>query len=273
MIKMFVSDIDGTMMQHGGTIDAADIQAMRGMAQEGIILCFASGRLDNEIASLMQEVGADFHRISVNGVFVYTHDDELLLHSHFDPAVLPRLLEMTNKEHLIRYISDEHSYYIEKKTPLVLQIEEQARMTSMEEPLLAEKVGTSIFPHKFTIGAETEGELLLLQREIEEAFPGKVSTFISAKLCLDIMPPDVSKGAAISVLLQQHGLEPHEMACIGDSYNDIPMFGLTPHSFAMQNADEEVRTHARHVVSSVREAAAFVRQYNRTQQQNSAGIS
>ena len=37
MIKMFVSDIDGTMMQHGGLIDEQDVAALR-LAEQNVIL-------------------------------------------------------------------------------------------------------------------------------------------------------------------------------------------------------------------------------------------
>ncbi|MFX3625598.1 MAG: Cof-type HAD-IIB family hydrolase [Ectobacillus sp.] len=262
MIKMFVSDIDGTMMQHGGSIDEQDLKALREIAKDGLILCFASGRLDNEIADLMKEVGTDFHRISVNGVYIYTHQNEQLLSASFEPDILPELVKMTSSDQFIRYVSDEHNYYIEKKTPLVMELEEKAVMTSIEEPSLMEKVGKTIIPNKISIGGEEE-DLLNLQREIEEKFHGQVSTVISAKNCLDVIPVNVSKGAAISVLLDQHGVKPEEMACIGDSYNDISMFQLTPHSFAMETADDAVKKHATHVVATVREAVAYVQSYNK----------
>jgi HAD superfamily hydrolase (TIGR01484 family) len=134
MIKMFVSDIDGTMMQHGGIIDKEDVQALRRMAEEGVILCFASGRLDNEIAALMKDIGTNFHRISVNGVFVYTHDNEQLLNASFELDILPQLLAISSGEKFIRYISDEHNYYIEKKSPFILELEEKAKLHSVEEP-------------------------------------------------------------------------------------------------------------------------------------------
>lgn len=38
MIKMFVSDIDGTMMQHGGLIDEQDVAALRSLAEQNVIL-------------------------------------------------------------------------------------------------------------------------------------------------------------------------------------------------------------------------------------------
>ena len=52
-------------------------------------------------------------------------------------------------------------------------------------------------------------------RKIDEKFHGKVSTFISAEQCLDVMPPNVSKGSAISVLLNEFQIKPGEIACIG----------------------------------------------------------
>ena len=68
------------------------------------------------------------------------------------------------------------------------------------------------------------------------------------------MPPNISKGSAISILLQEFQIQPEEVACIGDSYNDIPMFSLTPHSFAMSQADDAVKEHAHYVVDTVKDA-------------------
>ncbi len=262
MIKMFVSDIDGTMMQHGGLIDKNDVEALKQMSEEGVILCFASGRLDNEIVELMKDVGNRFHRISINGGFIYTNQNKLLYSASFDPAILPELYQMTRTGRFLSYVSDEHDYYIEKKTSEVLELEQRATMKSIEEPQLAEKIGKTLFPNKFSIGGLQE-DLLELQKEVEAKFKGRVNTFISAEQCLDIMPANVSKGAAISVLLKEHGVKPEEMACIGDSYNDISMFSLTPHSFAMMIADDAVKQHAKHVVNTVKEAVDYVRNYNK----------
>lgn len=264
MIKMFVSDIDGTMMQHGGIIDEQDINALKSLADQNVLLCFASGRLDNEIAELMNEVSIKFHRISVNGVFVYTHENKQLLSATFDSTILPDLLSITNKAPFFRYVSDEHNYYIEEKTPFIHELEQQVKMTSIEEPDLLTKIDTTIFPNKISVGG-TKADLMRLQNHIGETFQGKVSTFISAEQCLDVMPPNISKGSAISVLLKEFNIQPDEIACIGDAYNDIPMFELTPHSFAMAEADDAVKQHAKHVVSSVKEAVEYIISYNKQQ--------
>ncbi|MDR4196815.1 HAD family hydrolase, partial [Bacillus cereus] len=95
-----------------------------------------------------------------------------------------------------------------------------------------QKIDDTIFPNKIPVGG-TKESLQLIQKKIDEKFHGKASTFISAVQCIDVMPPNDSKGSAISVLLNEFQLKPEEIACIGHSYNDIPMCYLTPHRFAM----------------------------------------
>ena len=121
---------------------------------------------------------------------------------------------MTNEDPYFRYVSDEHNYYIEEKTPFIHELEQQVTMTSVEEPNLLQKIDDTIFPNKISVGG-TKKSLQLLQKKIDEKFHGKVSTFISAEQCLDVMPPNISKGSAISVLLKEFQLQPEEVACIG----------------------------------------------------------
>lgn len=262
MIKMFVSDIDGTLMQSGGFIEQEDIAALQSLDKETIMLCFASGRLDYEIVSLMEKIGSHFHRISVNGVFIYTNENKQLFSASFDSSILQQLVDMTTSSRFIRYVSDEHHYYIESKTPEVLQLEKQAAMTSIEIPNLKYKLGKTLFPNKISVGGRTE-ELLDLQTKLQNKLKGYVSTFLSATNCLDVVPHNINKGAALELLLQQHQIKPNEIACVGDSYNDIPMFALTPYSFAVQQADEEVKKSANYIVKNVKEAVDEVKALNK----------
>ncbi|KXY35213.1 Cof-type HAD-IIB family hydrolase [Bacillus sp. FSL K6-0067] len=261
MIKLFISDIDGTMMSHSGKIQEEDVLAIQDLMNQNVGIAFASGRLDNEIIELMNNINGKFHRISINGVCVYTHENKQLLSSQITPEILPELLKITSGENYIRYVCDESNYYIEEKTTLIQQIEKKIALASVEEPNLLNKVNKTIFPNKISIGGNKE-EIIVLKDKLEQIFKGKISTFISAEQVLDIMPAQISKGAAISVLLEELKLAPEEIACIGDSYNDIPMFSLTPHSFAMSTANREVKQHANYVVNSVKEAINQVIVYN-----------
>ena len=53
-----------------------------------------------------------------------------------------------------------------------------------------------------------------------------------------------NKASAVRFFQNHLGLADDEIAVFGDSENDLPMFDLTKHSFAMKNADESVRGRA-----------------------------
>ena len=82
----------------------------------------------------------------------------------------------------------------------------------------------------------------------------EVIVYISSDYTLDITYKDNSKGNAILQIMDKENLNAEDIIVIGDSYNDVSMFRLTNHSFVMEEAEEEVKTYAKHVVSSVKEA-------------------
>ncbi len=77
---------------------------------------------------------------------------------------------------------------------------------------------------------------------------------MSGKRYVDIMPRGVSKGSALRRLMEHLQIEANEVACIGDSFNDISMFEVTPHSFTLHHAHPYVKERANHIVRSVEEA-------------------
>ena len=77
---------------------------------------------------------------------------------------------------------------------------------------------------------------------------------MSGKRYVDIMPRGVSKGSALRRLMEHLQIEANEVACIGDSFNDISMFEVTPHSFTLHHAHPYVKEKANHIVRSVEEA-------------------
>ena len=50
---------------------------------------------------------------------------------------------------------------------------------------------------------------------------------------------------------QGFGLLPDECMAFGDNFNDIQMLESVTHSYAMQNAVDEIKTHAAYVTDSV----------------------
>ncbi|MBG9790100.1 HAD family hydrolase [Brevibacillus laterosporus] len=260
MIKMFVSDLDGTLLTDEKKIDPADREALLFLAKKGIQICIASGRIDRDIKWVIEELGHQCHRVSQNGGFVITREEQLLHACDFDPEMARKLCETGNEFDAISLVSVGDEVYLTKKTAYK-EIEEAHKEQIKEEPNLINMFSDQLKPTKLTYIGEMD-ILKQLQQKVHELYPEQFDSFVSFSDCLDLMPLHVSKGDGVGRLMKNLDVSPEEVACIGDSYNDLPMFEAVTHSFAMEHADEAIKEKAAHTVKSVREAAEWVAQQN-----------
>jgi Cof subfamily protein (haloacid dehalogenase superfamily) len=262
MIRLFVSDLDNTLFNREKKIEEKDKQAIRELIEAGVNICLASGRMDKELIEVMQELGVAAHRISQNGAFIYTCQNECLHSAAFDGHLARQLYEESLPFGLACFISQENEMIVPKKTEEIRAIEKRMKLLIEEQPTVIEEIGKTIYPSKLCFFGAID-KIKELERHINRKYQGKLDTFISDKDCIDFMPPGISKGAALRQLLNHLGLQPEEVACIGDSFNDVSMLRLTPHSFAMSHADPAVQKEANHFADSVADAAQWVLKHNR----------
>ncbi|WP_458413588.1 HAD family hydrolase [Schinkia sp. CFF1] len=253
MIKMIFSDLDGTLLSIDNKVQDDDIKAIHRALGHGIEFCLASGRKDIDIQAVSKMIGSNFHRISQNGAFVFSNENQELHRTSFDPMIARKLYERISNENVVTILSTIDKEYVEKKDGIISQIEKRLFSPIVEDIELKGNIGKSIHASKIIINGDEE-TLQKLQKDLAEAYPKELDTFISETHILDVMPKNISKGNAVQILLKHTGLNANQIACIGDSYNDIPMFHLTDNSFAMATAHPEVKKEANYVVDSVAEA-------------------
>ncbi|WP_054949387.1 Cof-type HAD-IIB family hydrolase [Numidum massiliense] len=253
MIKCIVTDLDGTLLNERIEIQPSDITALLSAAQAGFELCFATGRAYGEIQQIMQKVGVSGYAVSQNGAWTYTKDGALLHAATFAAETAQQIIDILSSYDVVTLLCDADRYYIAEKTDRSREYVERLIIPCEQVGPLREAVGGRIQTSKINAFGKPE-RLKEATDAIAHALSDVVDTYIVNEDCLDIMPTGVTKGKGLSQLLDHIGMQVDEMACIGDSYNDVPMFALTPHSFAMANGPEDVRKKAAHTVASVAEA-------------------
>ena len=65
---------------------------------------------------------------------------------------------------------------------------------------------------------------------------------------IEFMNKGINKARALEKLIQELGIDKEEVAVIGDSGNDVPLFESFPNSFVMSHAHEEVKKKANVVI-------------------------
>ncbi|AFZ80526.1 haloacid dehalogenase-like hydrolase family member protein [Theileria equi strain WA] len=72
----------------------------------------------------------------------------------------------------------------------------------------------------------------------------------------DVTPPGGTKALGVTKLLEHYSLSSEYCGFIGDGYNDIEAMNLFPLSFAVANAPDEVKKHAKFVLDKTCDQAA-----------------
>ncbi|WP_431800417.1 HAD family hydrolase [Halobacillus andaensis] len=253
MIKLFISDLDGTLLGMNHYIKPEDIESLKELNQAKVELAVASGRMDHDIAQVLNKVGVTGHRISQNGAFVYDVNDNSIHSRFFEAAMAKEVMNFIEEEPMVKTVSTEDKIYTSEHNEWVDLISTQLFQNIIIEPALTSQFGNHIAPSKITLHGK-EDDVILAHGRVQKQFGNKLDSFISHESCVDIMPQMINKGNGIKALLHSIGVEPNETACIGDSFNDLPMFEVTPHSYAMSTAHPDVQKKAAYVVDHVYEA-------------------
>lgn len=263
MIKLLISDLDHTLLNEKKQVEPTVQESIQQLIETGVDIGLASGRVDQEI----KEIGHRFlnyscHRISENGAFVITADEQKLHSTVMPYEIALKIIQQARSYPFIPIFNVNHQCFVLHKSKEVIEYEKQTNISIQESPHLLEQLNKSFSLTKISL----VGELSLLkqfERTIDQHFRGQVTFHISSPNCFDVVPLHTSKGAGLKILLDHYKIKAEEVACVGDSYNDISMFKITPHSFSMKHSEKQVRDHSRYTVDSVSEVANYILRHNR----------
>lgn len=253
MIKLFVSDIDGTLMDRSKQIRKADIDAIRLAYQQGIHLCLASGRMHEEIKVVMELLNVPCYAICQNGAAIVDLDGTVIHSSQFPPDLALAVRQMTATADLVTVICGSEGNYVAEQTAETERVGQRFLTPLIERREVMADMANGMPVTKFSI----YGEVPLLERMLEaldQRFAQRVTASFSDPDGIDVMPGGVDKGAAVEALMQLLDIRREETACIGDSFNDLAMFRSCSRSYAMAHAHDTVITTATHQAETVGQA-------------------
>ena len=80
---------------------------------------------------------------------------------------------------------------------------------------------------------------------LKRAFGSTMSVTATDVVCVDIMKQGINKGTGLAALQERLHITSEETMAFGDYYNDIEMLDRAYNSYAVENAEAEVKTHCR----------------------------
>lgn len=256
MIKLIVSDLDGTLLHSHTTIRDEDREALHEARRQGLAVAFASGRMLPEIRDIMERMELNAHAISQNGAYVHTAEGQLIRHHVFDRELILSLAEAAADTPFVTVLAGPDRYIVKHLDEKAARLRQRLLAPLVEIEDLNDQLGKELLCGKISYMGDIAG-LRRLREQLLEAYGDAIDAYISDSDCLDVMPRASSKGTGLIALLDDLDVKPEEVLCIGDAFNDISMFAVTPHSFAMASSHAEVQAHASHTVRFVSDAVRW----------------
>ena len=248
MIRLLVSDIDGTLVTKDKELTARVRQAAGLLAEHGIKLVLVSSRPPHGVALFADALRLDTPRAAFNGG-TFTAPDGTVLHADLlaedaaseaigylrDQAIAPWLF--TTDEWLL---TDPAGDYVDWEQHTVKM--QPRTVQNLSE--FATRAG------KIMAASKDFAKLAACEKELQQRLHGRASVHLSQDYYLDITHPNANKGAAVREAARLLDINLNETACIGDMPNDLPMFDVASYRIAMGNAPKDMQSRADYVTDS-----------------------
>ena len=237
MIKLIASDMDGTLLNDKNEIHEEFYKVFQELKKKNIIFAAASGRQYYNLAKRFEKIKDDMMFIAENGTFVVYKGEELLLNA-LDKETAIELIKIGRdiKESYVVLCGKKSAYIESKDERLIKEVEKYYEeykivndLTKVEDDIL--KVTICDF-----IGSEENSYTY---------YNEKLQVSVSGQIWLDITDKGVNKGLAINKLQELLNIKHEETMVFGDYLNDLEMMESAYHSYAMENAHDDLKKVAR----------------------------
>ncbi|MGL5716078.1 MAG: Cof-type HAD-IIB family hydrolase [Paraclostridium sp.] len=240
MIKFIATDMDGTLLNSNNEIHEEFYNIFEKIEKENIIFAAASGRQYFNLEKRFETIKDRMMFIAENGTFVVYKGEEIFLNA-LDRNKANELIEIgkTIKNSNVILCGKTSAYVECTDEDFIKEVEKYYEKYEVVENL--SKVEDDIL--KVTIcdfdGSETNSS------KHYEVYKDDLQVTVSGKIWLDITAKGVNKGVAIKALQDKLGFSYEETVVFGDYLNDLEMMGSGYHSYAMENAHDDLKKVAR----------------------------
>jgi len=248
-IRLLISDVDGTLVTRDKLLTPRAISAVKALRGAGVGFAITSARPPRGLGMLVEPLSLSLPIAGFNGG-VLANPDLTVIETHpIDPAAARKTVEMFKRLGADVWVYDADTWFV--RNPLAPHVAREAWILSFG-PEMAQDFSDAVLDRAIKIVGVSDDEAVMAA--CEKAAPSElgeaVSATRSAPYFLDVTHPLATKGCVVATLARRLGLEPAQIATIGDMPNDVLMFLKSGFSIAMGNAADAVKAQATAVTDS-----------------------
>ena len=251
---LYASDLDGTLLRADETLSRFTCETINALVEKGMLFSYATARSYVTASKVTGGLTAKIPLIVYNGAFVVDHSTGEALISNFFDDGFNQLLDdlLASKIYPIVYaVADgkERFTYVDRAcTPAMRQFVDSRRDDRRKRPV--DDISCLYEGNAFYVTCIDQEEKLepLYAKYMERYHCVYHRDIYTQTQWLEIMPKTASKANAIRQLKALLGCE--RVVVFGDARNDMDMFETADVSCAVENAVDELKAIATHVIDA-----------------------
>jgi len=261
MFELFITDLDGTLLDDEKRISEENLEAVRNLKKKGVPVSVFTGRNFYSAFKYINELQIEGLVALQNGALIIEVPsrrviNEISLEARIADALYKKTAEYDFKVLGYTRYEDTPDMYAENEFWVGLPFEkymernkDRLKMVDSLQTFIDER---DEIGQLAVIGEEKELEAFRV--EMAARFGKKISTVLSPVQngtgFLEFFGPSVSKGYALAPILKENNTTAAKTVFIGDNYNDLPLMKKVGMPVATANAPRYIKDHCKMVVTA-----------------------
>ncbi|KAK1443233.1 HAD like protein [Babesia gibsoni] len=260
--KYFGVDMDGTLLSRNPNSMRNNMIALEKATACGFTVFLCTGRTFSEAVPLIppetrNKTGFNgYPGIYQNGSIVYDAQGRLLRETFFKKDVIKLIMDtvlLNNHEKMTLFLSRDQWFVASSDDS---SIDYMTNVLGLLVPVITTSV-------EYILNADITKVIIVNYDKVKHAFRHLSGKEFISKCAqgnfTDLTPPGITKGSGLEVLLKELKASSSDCAFIGDAENDIEAMEFIDYSFAVGNAKDSVKAHAKYVLEETNEEGAFAK--------------
>lgn len=243
MRRLAAFDMDGTLLLPDQRLGDKTLHSLRALQAHPVELTFATGRHFLEMQPLMRKYDLSAYLISGNGTRVHDPLGEVLYACDLPAAIARAVIDGNWQTRASLHVFNDNGWFTQHDDPAILQAHQLSdfhyQLIDLRD-LPEDQITKACF-------IADHQELLKLEILLRECLGQRAHVCFSAWDCLEVLPLDCNKGAALRRLTTRLGIAMADCMAFGDAMNDAEMLEGVGQGFIMRNAMGQLKNQLPHL--------------------------
>lgn len=249
---LFITDFDGTLLGSDGTFAQRDLDALETLSRHGVRTAIATGRsLHSFINSPGADLDVDYIIFTTGAGVARQTGHELLYQLNLTPEMVAQTLQVmgnSSLDFMLHHPLPDNHFYLYRRanqgnTDFELRLERHGEFGQALDGTDMNGFGEA---SQFIAVVPPEKSRAALEA-VRNGLPGLSVIHATSPLdhessWIELFHPEVSKGKTAAWLASELDIDQRNTIAVGNDYNDLDLLEWAAHSFAVENAPDDMKS-------------------------------